>query len=243
MNRKYEDRRSRVPVTTDKEKNIMIIKVLRELENEKIVEFNDYKRNRTQKIYMNNSLENIIHQSSKIKLKTKRSKQNKVEFMYDSLNPKRIEFSPTAGGKIEVNTYARNLDSDDIISKTVLFDPYHLNKSENDLEVFMDEMNEHYASGTIDSIVRSLHDPTVNKYLARKTSTQFIDKFEKIRDIFSERYQIINPEMNSDVSRLIIHKNRRLPGYKTLKSGKKIMGLTSTLTLPSKLLAFGERFQ
>ena len=49
--------------------------------------------------------------------------------------------------------------------------------------------------------------------------------------------------MNSDVSRLIIHKNRRLPGYKTLKSGKKIMGVTSTLTLPSKLLAFGERFQ
>jgi len=187
-----------------------------------------------------NSLEDIIHQSSKIKLKTKRSKENKIEIIYDSLNPQRLELSPKAGGKIEISTYARNLDSDDIIAKTILFDPYRSDKSEQDLEVFIDEMNEHYASGTIDSIVRSLHEPRLNKYLDRKTGPQFTRKFEKIKDIFSDRYEGINSEMNSDVDRLVIHKNKRLPGYKTLTSGRRM--ITSFIDiqkiLPFKILPY-----
>ena len=185
-----------------------------------------------------NLLEDIIHQDSKIKLKTKRSKENKIEIRYDSLNPQRLELSPRPGGKIEITTYARNLDSEDIISKTNLFDPFRLDKSERDLELFIDEMNEHYASGTIDSIVRSLHDPNITKYLDRKTGPRFKRKFEKIKDTFLDRYSGINSEMNSDVARLIIHKNKRLPGYSTLESGRRMIGLSSALTLPFKILPY-----
>lgn len=175
------------------------------------------------------SLDDIIHQNSKIKFKNKKTKENsKIQIHYDSLNPGLIEIQPLIGNKIALTSHSRNIDSNDNFSNTLIYDPLNSDYNQRQNSEFFEKMNEHSAHGTLDSIIRSLTNPKINKYLDKKIDSKFKKHINSITEILSENYSGNHSNLMSDVTNLTIYRNKKSNGFNSLKKKSRLLGLSGT---------------
>ena len=175
------------------------------------------------------SLDDIIHQNSKIKFKNKKTKENsKIQIHYDSLNPGLIEIQPLIGNKIALTSHSRNIDSNDNFSNTLIYDPLNSDYNQRQNSEFFEKMNEHSADGTLDSIIRSLTNPKINKYLDKKIDSKFKKHINSITEILSENYSGNHSNPMSDVTNLTIYRNKKSNGFNSLKKKSRLLGLSGT---------------
>ena len=192
-------------------------------------QFNIKKTKLNQNRFYSSNLEDIIHQNSKIKFKNKKTKENsKIQLQYDSLNPGLIEIEPLAGNKIALTSHSRNIDSNDNFSNMLIYDPLNSEYNESQKSKFFEKMNEHSANGTLDSIVRSLNNPKINRYLDKKIDPKFKKHIDSITEILSENYSGNNSDILSDVTNLTIYKNKKSRGFNFLKKNSSFLGFSGT---------------
>jgi len=189
----------------------------------------EIKSNTKPKLSYNSSLDDIIHQNSKIKFKNKKTKENsKIVIHYDSLNPGLIEIEPLNGNKIALTSISRNIDSNDNFSNTIIYDPLNSNYNQRQNSEFFEKMNEHSANGTLDSIIRSLTNSKINKYLDKKIDSKFKKHINSITEILSENYSGNYSDILSDVTNLTIYRNKKSNGFNALKKNSRLLGLSGT---------------
>jgi hypothetical protein len=186
----------------------------------------------------NYSLENVIADAKKPKIKKRKGKENKLTLIYDSPNPAKVELRPKDIGSLELTIYSRGMDADEIREKTLVFDPYNPETNDKSLEIFLDEMNSHYADNTLDSLIVSLNNPGLNEYLGKHMSPHFKKIYDLMTDELNSEFKGENEGLTSNLVRVKVEKNKRRPGYGAFSSGKKLLSVLSPILFPLKLFTY-----
>ena len=187
----------------------------------------------------NYSLDDVLaNLTAKPKIKKRRGKENKITLIYDSPNPAKVELRPKDIGSLELTIYSRGMDADEIREKTLIFDPYNPETNDKSLEIFLDEMNSHYADNSLNSLIVSLNNPELNKYFGKHMSPHFKKIYDLMTDELNSEFKGENIELTSKLKRVQVEINKKRSGYGAFSSGKKLFGAISPILFPMKLFTY-----
>ena len=186
----------------------------------------------------NYSLEDVIADAKKPKIKKRRGKENKITLIYDSPNPAKVELRPKDIGSLELTIYSRGMDAQEIREKTLVFDPYNPETNEKNVEIFLDEVDTHYANNTLDSLITSLNNPGLAEYFGKNMSPHFKKIYDLMTDELNSEFKGENKDLTSNLLRVKFEKNKKRSGYGAFSSGKKLFGALSPILFPLKLLPY-----
>ena len=186
----------------------------------------------------NYSLEDVIADAKKPKIKKRRGKENKITLIYDSPNPAKVELRPKDIGSLELTIYSRGMDAQEIREKTLVFDPYNPETNEKNVEIFLDEVDTHYANNTLDSLITSLNNPGLAEYFGKNMSPHFKKIYDLMTDELNSEFKGENKDLTSNLPRVKVEKNKKRSGYGAFSSGKKLFGALSPILFPLKLLPY-----
>jgi len=186
----------------------------------------------------NYSLEDVIADAKKPKIKKRRGKENKITLIYDSPNPAKVELRPKDIGSLELTIFSRGMDAQEIREKTLVFDPYNPETNEKNVEIFLDEVDTHYANNTLDSLITSLNNPGLVEYFGKNMSPHFKKIYDLMTDELNSEFKGENKDLTSNLLRVKFEKNKKRSGYGAFSSGKKLFGALSPILFPLKLLPY-----
>jgi len=186
----------------------------------------------------NYSLEDVIADAKKPKIKKRRGKENKITLIYDSPNPAKVELRPKDIGSLELTIFSRGMDAQEIREKTLVFDPYNPETNEKNVEIFLDEVDTHYANNTLDSLITSLNNPGLAEYFGKNMSPHFKKIYDLMTDELNSEFKGENKDLTSNLLRVKFEKNKKRSGYGAFSSGKKLFGALSPILFPLKLLPY-----
>jgi len=186
----------------------------------------------------NYSLEDVIADAKKPKIKKRRGKENKITLIYDSPNPAKVELRPKDIGSLELTIFSRGMDAQEIREKTLVFDPYNPETNEKNVEIFLDEVDTHYANNTLDSLITSLNNPGLAEYFGKNMSPHFKKIYDLMTDELNSEFKGENKDLTSNLLRVKFEKNKKRSGYGAFSSGKKLFGAISPILFPMKLLPY-----
>ena len=186
----------------------------------------------------NYSLEDVIADAKKPKIKKRRGKENKITLIYDSPNPAKVELRPKDIGSLELTIFSRGMDAQEIREKTLVFDPYNPETNEKNVEIFLDEVDTHYANNTLDSLITSLNNPGLAEYFGKNMSPHFKKIYDLMTDELNSVFKGENKDLTSNLLRVKVEKNKKRSGYGAFSSGKKLFGALSPILFPLKLLPY-----
>ena len=186
----------------------------------------------------NYSLEDVIADAKKPKIKKRRGKENKITLIYDSPNPAKVELRPKDIGSLELTIFSRGMDAQEIREKTLVFDPYNPETNEKNVEIFLDEVDTHYANNTLDSLIISLNNPGLAEYFGKNMSPHFKKIYDLMTDELNSEFKGENKDLTSNLLRVKFEKNKKRSGYGAFSSGKKLFGALSPILFPLKLLPY-----
>ena len=186
----------------------------------------------------NYSLEDVIADAKKPKIKKRRGKENKITLIYDSPNPAKVELRPKDIGSLELTIFSRGMDAQEIREKTLVFDPYNPETNEKNVEIFLDEVDTHYANNTLDSLITSLNNPGLAEYFGKNMSPHFKKIYDLMTDELNSEFKGENKDLTSNLLRVKVEKNKKRSGYGAFSSGKKLFGALSPILFPLKLLPY-----
>ena len=186
----------------------------------------------------NYSLEDVIADAKKPKIKKRRGKENKITLIYDSPNPAKVELRPKDIGSLELTIFSRGMDAQEIREKTLVFDPYNPETNEKNVEIFLDEVDTHYANNTLDSLIISLNNPGLAEYFGKNMSPHFKKIYDLMTDELNSEFKGENKDLTSNLLRVKVEKNKKRSGYGAFSSGKKLFGALSPILFPLKLLPY-----
>ena len=202
------------------------------------IESNNFPESSHELTNSNYSLEDVIADAKKPKIKRRRGKENKITLIYDSPNPAKVELRPKDIGSLELTIYSRGMDAHEIREKTLVFDPYNPETNNKNLEIFLDETESHYADNSLDSLIVSLNNPGLNEYFGKHMSPHFKKIYDLMTDELNSEFSGENKELTSNLIRVKVEKNKKRPGYGAFSSGKKLLGAISPILFPLKLLPY-----
>ena len=184
------------------------------------------------------SLDDALVSAPKPKIKRLRGKENKITLIYDSPNPAKVELRPADIGSLELTIFSRGMDAQEIREKTLVFDPYNPETNNKNLEIFLDEINSHYADNSLDSLIASLNNPGLTEYFEKHMSPHFKKVYDLLTDKLNSEFRGENIDLTSKLSSVKVERNKKRAGYKAFNSGKKLFGAVSPILFPLKLFTY-----
>ena len=130
------------------------------------------------------------------------------------------------------------MDAQEIREKTLVFDPYNPETNEKNVEIFLDEVDTHYANNTLDSLITSLNNPGLAEYFGKIMSPHFKKIYDLMTDELNSEFKGENKDLTSNLLRVKFEKNKKRSGYGAFSSGKKLFGALSPILFPLKLLPY-----
>jgi hypothetical protein len=184
------------------------------------------------------SLADILANAPKPKIKRRRGKENKITLIYDSPNPAKVELRPNDIGSLELTIFSRGMNAQEIREKTLVFDPYNPETNNKHLEIFLDEINSHYADNSLDSLITSLNNPGLNEYFGKHMSPHFKKIYELLTNELNSEFRGENIDLTSKLRSVNVERNKKRSGYGAFSSGKKLFGVISPILFPLKLFTY-----